>query len=138
MGFFDGIKKGMEVARQERLEKEELKAYIPPREKLYEPGHKNKSGPAKHNALINLLGISDLDEVIEQCAPEFTKAMYGIRDKVYEQDDYKSKYYELKGKTESLEQAYRELQKRESDLMKQQAELIELLKEKSNSNMPQR
>ena len=47
-------------------------------------------------------GTSDLDEVIEQCAPEFTKAMYGVRDKVYEQEDYKAKYYELLKQNQEL------------------------------------
>ena len=141
MGFFDsfkeGFKEGKEQARIER-EKEEkereewekahpnedynrhkilTRATAPPKpQKLYEPGHKDFSGPVKGMALINMFGTSDLDEVIEQCAPEFTKAMYGVRDKVYEQDDYKAKYYELKGRYE--------------ELLKQNQELLQIVKNK--------
>ena len=137
MGFFESIKKGY-YEREKEIEQEEkerekwekahpnedynrhkilTRATAPPKpQKLYEPGHKDFSGPVKGMALINMFGTSDLDEVIEQCAPEFTKAMYGVRDKVYEQDDYKAKYYELKGRYE--------------ELLKQNQELLQILKDK--------
>ncbi len=123
MGFFDGVKKAyQEDMERYRLEKEQkakdpvgwAKAHpkkneTPKPQKLYEPGHKNMVGTVKNMALINMFGTSDLDEVIEKCAPEFTKAMYGVRDKVYEQDDYKAKYYELKGRYEELQKQNQEL-----------------------------
>lgn len=137
MGFFDGFKKGWEEAEKRNQEEKELqikwekehpgekfspiKAGIvdvkPKEKKLYQPGHKNMTGPAKKNALINLLGTPDLDEVIEGCAPHFTETVYGIRDKLNdEEQDYKAKYYELKG--------------RYDELLKQNQELLQIVKNK--------
>ncbi len=63
-------------------------------------------------ALINMFGTSDLDEVIEGCAPHFTETVYGIRDKMNnEEQDYKAKYYELKGRYDELQKNYQELVK---------------------------
>ena len=142
MGFFDSFKegynRGKEEARQEREQQkkdpegwkkahpESIKPSKP--KKLYQPGHKNKVGTVKNMALINMFGTSDLDEVIEQCAPEFTKAMYGVRDKVYEQDDYKAKYYELKGRTDELEKIYADLKRQNYELLKQNQELMQIVK----------
>ena len=104
MGFFDSIKEG--YMREVNGTNDD-----------YQPGHKNRTGPAKHNALINLLGTSDLDEVIEGCAPHFTETVYGIRDKLNdEEQDYKAKYYELKG--------------RYDELLKQNQELLQIVKNK--------
>ena len=146
MGFFDGFKKGRERAireieeekrKQEDWEKAHpgekyvkeqpkpvLKAFKPMEKKVYQPGHKNMTGPAKHNALINLLGTSDLDEVFEGCAPELTKAVYGIRDNINEmrkQNDNEAKYFELQGR-------YNELQKHYDELQKQNQELLQIVK----------
>lgn len=159
MGFFDsikeGIKEGQERAEKERAEKKArerrqriewekahpnedyIKYKILTKEaqnqkpqKLYEPGHKNMVGTVKNMALINMFGTSDLDEVIEKCAPEFTKAMYGVRDKVYEQDDYKAKYYDLKGRTDELEKIYADLKRQNYELLKQNQELPQIVKNK--------
>ena len=121
MGFFNDFKRNMEAAEQRRLEREKHEEYIPPGEKMYQPGHKNKSGYAKKDALINLLGISDLDEVIEGCAPEFTKAVYGIRDTVIEAkkgQETKSRYDELLGRYNELRKHYDELQENYQELVK--------------------
>ena len=141
MGFFDGLKQGWKEAN-ERIDKEEeikvnwekehpgekfspIKAGIvnvkPKEKKLYQPGHKNMTGPAKKNALINLLGTPDLDEVFEGCAPHLTEAIYGIRDTLHNQnnnqDDMSSKYYELEGRYKELEKHYNELQEKYKDTM---------------------
>lgn len=105
MGFFDDMKDAWNKGQNgESINDGEKKPY--------QPGHKNRTGPAKHNALINLLGTSDLDEVIEGCAPHFTETVYGIRDKLNDEaQDYKAKYYELKGRYDELQKNYQELVK---------------------------
>lgn len=121
MGFFDGLKKDLEEAKQRRLEREKHEEYIPPGEKMYQPGHKNKVGTVKNMALINMFGTSDLDEVIEKCAPEFTKAMYGVRDTVIEAkkgQETKSRYDELLGRYNELRKHYDELQENYQELVK--------------------
>lgn len=103
MGLFSDFKDAVKKGYNEGLE--ESKG-------AYQPGHKNVTGPAKRTALINLLGTSDLDEVIEGCAPHFTETVYGIRDKLNdEEQDYKAKYYELKGRYDELQKNYQELVK---------------------------
>ena len=107
MGFFDSIE---DMRRKTRREEAQAK-------KNYQPGHKNSSGTVKKMALINMFGTSDLDEVIEGCAPHFTETVYGIRDKLNdEEQDYKAKYYELKG--------------RYDELLKQNQELLQIVKNK--------
>ncbi len=96
-------KKHLEKERNKKIANVSLK-------KQYQPGHKNMTGPAKHNALINLLGTSDLDEVVEGCAPHLTDTIYGIRDKLNsEEESYKAKYFELKGRYDELQKNYQEL-----------------------------
>lgn len=114
MGFFSDFKEGMETQKKrikkERMNEEEIK-------KDYQPGHKNSSGTVKKMALINMFGTSDLDEVIEGCAPHFTETVYGIRDKLNDEEQtYKAKYYELKG--------------RYDELLKQNQELLQIVKNK--------
>ena len=97
MGFFDSIKEG--YMREVNGTNGD-----------YQPGHKNSSGTVKKMALINMFGTSDLDEVIEGCAPHFTETVYGIRDKLNdEEQDYKAKYYELKGRYDELQKNYQDL-----------------------------
>ncbi|MBE6085716.1 MAG: hypothetical protein E7203_09760 [Selenomonas ruminantium] len=99
MGFFDLIKEGYKEGLEESKGE-------------YQPGHKNSSGTVKKMALINMFGTSDLDEVIEGCAPHFTETVYGIRDKLNDEaQDYKAKYYELKGRYDELQKNYQELVK---------------------------
>ena len=102
MGFFDGF----DERRRKRI-KEEAQG-----KRSYQPGNKNSSGTVKKMALINMFGTSDLDEVIEGCAPHFTETVYGIRDKLNdEEQDYKAKYYELKGRYDELQKNYQDLVK---------------------------
>ena len=102
MGFFDSLEK----SRRELIKKEAKK------KNNYQPGSKNSSGTVKKMALINTFGTSDLDEVIEGCAPHFTETVYGIRDKLNtEEQDYKAKYYELKGRYDELQKNYQDLVK---------------------------
>ena len=106
MGFFNDFKNQMEKRDSER---KNIVSDIPEK-KDYQPGHKNSSGTVKKMALINMFGTSDLDEVIEGCAPHFTETVYGIRDKLnYEEQDYKAKYYELKGRYDELQKNYQDL-----------------------------
>ena len=147
MGFFESInnawQKGIdesnkriekEKREQENWEKEHpgekyvkeqpkpaLKSFKPMEKKVYQPGHKNMAGTVKNMALINMFGTSDLDEVFEGCAPEFTKAVYGIRDNINEmrkQNDNEAKYFELQGRYNELRKHYDELQKQYNDLSK--------------------
>ena len=108
MGFFSDFKDAVKNGYAEGLEENKGP---------YQPGHKNSSGTVKKMALINMFGTSDLDEVIEGCAPHFTETVYGIRDKLNdEEQDYKAKYYELKG--------------RYDELLKQNQELLQIVKNK--------
>lgn len=100
------------MERQKRRIEEEKRVSDIPEKKEYQPGHKNKVGTVKNMALINMFGTSDLDEVIEGCAPHFTETVYGIRDKLNdEEQDYKAKYYELKGRYDELQKNYQDLVK---------------------------
>lgn len=143
MGFFAGLKRGMkerelEIEREEKIKedwekahpgekyvkeqpKPALKDFKPMEKKIYQPGHKNMAGTVKNMALINMFGTSDLDEVFEGCAPELTKAVYGIRDNINEmrkQNDSEAKYFELQGRYNELRKHYDELQKQYNDLSK--------------------
>lgn len=120
MGFFDSLKKDWEEAEAERKAKENG-TYI------YRPGRKNMTGPAKKNALINLLGTSDLDEVFENCAPHLTDTVYEIRDMLKDEHDVVKNYHELSGR-------YNELQKHYDDLQKQYNALVETMQAMTKTN----
>ena len=108
--FFDGIKEGMREAEAER-EAKENGTYV------YRPGKKNRTGPAKKTALINLLGTSDLDEVFECCAPHLTNTVYEIRDMLKDEHEVVKKYNELSGRYNELQKHYDELQKQYNELV---------------------
>ncbi len=93
-----------------------------PEEYLYKPGHKDSVGTAKSTALINLLCTADLDEVIEKCAPEFTKALYLIRNTVIQNQ------VALRKQKEMEENRYNALQQGIEVLIQQNKDLLEEIK----------
>jgi len=113
MGFFDGFIEGYKEYEKEKARAEQEKKGIKSvKPKKYQPGHKDKVGPAKKNALINLLCTDDLDEVFECCAPHLTETIYEIRDKQANTADY----YKLQGRYNELQKHYDELLKQYNNL----------------------
>ena len=147
MGFFadmkDAYNKGCEEAdRKHRIfwgtaTKEDLAAE---RQYQAEKAEQTQYKPFRHSydsavrtSTRELFGVSDLDQVFEQQAPNVTGAIYGTRNMMKEQMKKldgqlatDQQYRELKGRYDDLERRYQELQE-------QQKRLTDILERMSQS-----